>query len=609
MRALEDDWQPVLDGLARARGWPGAGEGTRLGALVQKLAAAYNGPDAAPLRGDEALAARLGFSFARDVPKGAAAVRELVATGTLSLPAGRALRVLDLGAGLGATSRGIARALAAAGLAGTMEVEAVDSDAGALDLSGAIARARPTEKDITLEWAPLRSPVHASLPVRGPYDLIVLGQVLSELDRDAGPEERTERHAKLVRALVSLLHERGSLVVLEPALRDRTRHLHAVRDLVLSRPGLHVFAPCVHDAPCPALADDDAWCHEDLGVDLPPWLVPVARAAGLRWQGLTFSYVVLRRDARTMSGCRGRLRVVSGPVVSKGKRELFLCGPFGADGVLRRKVMRLDRHRTDVPEGDAWDAAGRGDLLAFDPPLAAEVPRIGPDTGVERVALVSSRLRGLYAILDVTSVVGRGLEPLRVAAALLRANPAALQVRAKGLAEDTTLALLRAVAPLCRAARVPLVANDHVELALAAGCDYLHVGQEDMSLDRVRALAPSLRVGVSTHTLAQLDSALATRPDYVAFGPVYATASKEQPDPCVGVDGLSAAATRAREAGIPLVAIGGITLDRAPLVAPWCESGAVIAAVLPGAESGAPYDEVTTRAMALHAALGGALRG
>src|SRR5580700_2681488 len=82
-----------------------------------------------------------------------------------------------------------------------------------------------------------------------------------------------------------------------------TRHSHRVRDAVLSTPAtappssrspVTVFAPCLHAAPCPALARDSDWCHEDLDVDLPGWLVPVAKAAGLRHEGLTFSYLVLR---------------------------------------------------------------------------------------------------------------------------------------------------------------------------------------------------------------------------------------------------------------------------------------------------------------------------
>jgi hypothetical protein len=223
---------------------------------------------------------------------------------------------------------------------------------------------------------------------RGPYDLILLGQVLSELDRAASPEVRVASHASLVRRLAAELSEDGSLIVVEPALRDRTRHLHALRDAVVCDPGsrLHVFAPCVHDHPCPALGDPEAWCHEDLDVDLPPWLVPVARVAGLRWQGLTFSYLVLRPAAPSARDQRARrLRVVSAPIVTKGKRELFLCGAFdGCAAAARLRVTRLDRHRS--PTNADWDAICRGDVVNIEPPLAATRPRVEGDSGVTREA-------------------------------------------------------------------------------------------------------------------------------------------------------------------------------------------------------------------------------
>src|SRR5690349_16719700 len=105
VRPLEDDWRDVLDGVARARGWPTSRDVAALGARVAALSAAYNDPARARAAVRDAGAARLGFSFARDVPKGAAAVRELVALGVLAARAAstseraRSLRVLDVGAG------------------------------------------------------------------------------------------------------------------------------------------------------------------------------------------------------------------------------------------------------------------------------------------------------------------------------------------------------------------------------------------------------------------------------------------------------------------------------------------------------------------------------
>jgi thiamine-phosphate pyrophosphorylase len=109
----------------------------------------------------------------------------------------------------------------------------------------------------------------------------------------------------------------------------------------------------------------------------------------------------------------------------------------------------------------------------------------------------------------------------------------------------------------------------------------VHVGQSDLSVRDVRKFAPSLRVGVSTHTEAEVEAALVERPDYVAFGPVFPTASKDRPEPAVGLDGLALAFERCKAASVPLVAIGGIDVARAPLVAKHADLIAVISALLP----------------------------
>jgi thiamine-phosphate pyrophosphorylase len=213
-------------------------------------------------------------------------------------------------------------------------------------------------------------------------------------------------------------------------------------------------------------------------------------------------------------------------------------------------------------------------------------------------------VRGLYAIVDTVSLAARGVDPLAFAAAVLAARPALLQLRAKDRTREDTLALLRALAPMCRAAGVPLVANDAPDLAAAAGCDAVHVGQSDPPIAAARAVAPGLGVGVSTHDPAELTRALAERPLYVAYGPIFATTSKENPDPVVGLDGLRAAAALAKRAGVPLVAIGGIDVARAPLVsAAAADMVAVIGALLPEVRGSGDLGDVTSRARAFARAL------
>ena len=205
-------------------------------------------------------------------------------------------------------------------------------------------------------------------------DLVILGQVLSELDVALAPAERIARHAALAADLLErVVAPDGSLVIVEPALRERARHLHAVRDRLASA-GATVFAPCLHAAGCPVLATEGEWCHEDLPVDLPPWVVPLARAAGLRWQRLTFAYLVLRRDARRLvdrapreptEGSRVHLRVVSELMRTKGKAEIFTCTSEGH----RVRMRRLDRDAVTAGAGAnasaAWSALGRGDVLTI----------------------------------------------------------------------------------------------------------------------------------------------------------------------------------------------------------------------------------------------------
>ena len=383
--SLDDDFEHHLSDVARAHGYPPLSDTARLGPMLAKLSEVYNTTD-----GKEAsslLPARLAFSFPRDVPKGHAAVRELVATGALLPRADRPLRLLDVGAGLGAMTFGIVRALSRAAIERGMPAFAVDAtwmdtDRAAMELGLAIlGRAlpdAPTGPRVTVKLEKVSAA--AAARAKGPFDVIVCGQVMSEMDAEMAPAERIGHHAAWVKDLVRLLSPDGSLVLVEPALASRTRHLHAVRDVVIAGNKVGVFAPCLHQRPCPALVSPHDWCHEDLPIDLPPFLVPLARAAGLRWQGLTFSYLVLRKDGLTLRESSARhLRVTSSLLRSKGKTEIFLCGEH-ADGIGRGKARLLDRETT--PANASFAEAERGDLLSFDPPLAIG-GRLATDMRVE----------------------------------------------------------------------------------------------------------------------------------------------------------------------------------------------------------------------------------
>ncbi len=212
-------------------------------------------------------------------------------------------------------------------------------------------------------------------------------------------------------------------------------------------------------------------------------------------------------------------------------------------------------------------------------------------------------MRGLYAIVDVAVLEARGIDPVKFAMALLGARPVALQVRAKDLPARDILALLRRMVPMCRSTGTWLFANDRPDVAALSGCDGVHIGQDDLAIDRVRRIAPHLRIGMSTHTPSQLAVALEARPDYVAYGPVFATTSKKNADTVVGLEQLRAAGIAALVARIPLVAIGGISLERAPAVALCAPVAAVIGGLVPDGPLGARLEEVTVRARAYQSAL------
>jgi hypothetical protein len=278
-----------------------------------------------------------------------------------------------LGAGLGAMTWGLVRALEACGARGRVEALLADEDPAALRTAEVIARAAkeglgPSTVELAI-WTDARdidAVAHdRSLPRA---DVIIVGQVLSELAPHADAAERLEAQASLVEHLLDArLASDGALVVIEPALRDRTRHLHALRDRLLAssaRP-VTVFAPCLHARPCPLLATEGEWCHEDLAaVDLPSWVVPLARAAGLRFQGLTFSYLVLRTDGRSMTAPAPsgaiRFRAVSDLLRSKGKAELWTCGEDGE----RRRLRRLSRD-AGTERGVTFESIGRGDIVTL----------------------------------------------------------------------------------------------------------------------------------------------------------------------------------------------------------------------------------------------------
>ncbi len=192
-------------------------------------------------------------------------------------------------------------------------------------------------------------------------------------------------------------------------------------------------------------------------------------------------------------------------------------------------------------------------------------------------------LRGFYAIVDLAPALadddGRTLE---LARQLLVAHPCCLQLRAKSAGARTFATWARRLLPLCRAAGVPFCVNDRLDVALAAGADIAHFGQDDLPLVDARRVAAGagrsdLIIGISTHNRAQAIAAAEAGADYLGFGPIFGTASKANPDPTVGLEAL---AEVCRTVPVPVVAIGGITLeDVGAVAAAGASAAALIAAI------------------------------
>ena len=197
--------------------------------------------------------------------------------------------------------------------------------------------------------------------------------------------------------------------------------------------------------------------------------------------------------------------------------------------------------------------------------------------------------RGFYAIVDPVACGERS--PLDVARACIRGGAAALQLRAKALPSREILSLADELVNLCRTNGVLFVLNDRVDLAAMCGADAVHLGQTDMDIPTARGLAPELLLGFSTHDVTQARAAAAAGADYVAFGPVFSTTSKENPDPVVGIPSLQQVVQLL--APVPVVAIGGIDISRAPRVQ---EAGAAMAAAI-GAVCAAADPEAAARSL------------
>lgn len=181
----------------------------------------------------------------------------------------------------------------------------------------------------------------------------------------------------------------------------------------------------------------------------------------------------------------------------------------------------------------------------------------------------------LYPLVDVDLCRARGLDPLAVLAAVLDGGARFIQLRDKDPSSGARLRLADAAVGMTKPAGARLIVNDRPDLARMCGAAGVHVGQDDLEVEEARRICgPDAIVGVSTHDPGQVAAAARTSADYVAVGPIYDTRTK---DTGYGERGLDLVRQAAAVAGKPVVAIGGITLERAPEV---IDAGAAAVAVI-----------------------------
>lgn len=183
----------------------------------------------------------------------------------------------------------------------------------------------------------------------------------------------------------------------------------------------------------------------------------------------------------------------------------------------------------------------------------------------------------------------------RCAEAAVKAGVKMLQLRMKHAPREEIVKVAHEVRAITRGTATRFIVNDDPSIAAEVEADGVHVGQDDMSVAEVRAKFPSLGiVGLSTHNLDQARAAISQKPDYIGVGPVWATPTKDIPDPTLGVE---TAIKMVNLVPFPAVCIGGIDLNRIPeLVRAGARNFAVVRAVCAADDPDAAICDVLSRA-------------
>jgi ribosomal protein RSM22 (predicted rRNA methylase) len=293
--------------------------------------------------------------------------------------AGQALRVLDLGMGPGTGAMAVLDWLNQhdPDRLEALTVVGVDASADALrqarSLWTAYSRhAFGSNMHLILyegDLARSKSSWRDEVALRGKYDLIIAANCLNEVFGQS--RHAVEERSGLITDLLTQLTPHGTLMIVEPALRETSRALHQVRDKLLAETRCTVYSPCLHEGNCPALLNPDDWCHEERPWEPPSWIQQIDREVGFIKDALKFSYLLLRTDGRTVAERSPHtFRMVSELRKLKGDTRAWLCNELG-----RQEVGRLDRALS--PTNSAWDQCERGTLVHIEGVIRKEGSALG----------------------------------------------------------------------------------------------------------------------------------------------------------------------------------------------------------------------------------------
>lgn len=272
--------------------------------------------------------------------------------------------VLDLGSGPGTGALGVLDWWQQQALPYPLSVTAVDSSKAALSQARQLWDRYCQAPTVgagslqTYEGDLERRVWVEQIKQRAPFDLIILANCLNELF--TGAQDSIKMRTCLVTEALSLLAPHGTMLIVEPALRETSRALLHMRDRLLQEKHCTIYSPCLHENGCPALANPTDWCHEERAWEPPAVIQQIDAEVGFIKDALKFSYLLLRKDGKTIVERQSDVfRVVSELRELKGEKRAWLCNEQG-----RQEVGRQDRLLSS--QNEPFDDWHRGAIVQIE---------------------------------------------------------------------------------------------------------------------------------------------------------------------------------------------------------------------------------------------------